>query len=125
MPIAFVLLWLIGLYLRHAFNPRDSKADPSSVPAWREIRVSGSFRWLFGYKPTDGPVSVASFVTQLPALLGLATSIVLSLFGSASTVVPTLILIAVLVISLPLSLSLADRIWHSQRKNTSADNSSH
>ena len=78
-------------------------------------------RWLFGYKPIDGFVSVAGFVIQLPALLALTTGMVLNLLWPTSNILG-LIPLATLFISMPLSGQFADRLWRSQQKNLNTSN---
>lgn len=116
--LVFICAWVFGLALRFVFNKGTSSlVDLSTMPAYRQIRIIGILRWLFGYKPIDGPVSVAGFILQFPALLALMISIVLNLLW------PTLKYLAlvppiVLFFSMPLAVRIADRLWSNEQQNT-------
>lgn len=113
--LTFACAWILGLALRIDHSRGMSPLiDPVTMPAYRQIKLIGSLRWLFGYKPVDGYVSVIGFVLQLPALLSLIASIVLSLFSLTSGYF-LLGPILVLFVSMPMALHLADRLWHKQR----------
>ena len=123
--LLFVIMWLAGLTLRIIWTPSASQpVDPVTIPASRQIRIRREVRWLFGYRPTDGPVSVAGFVLQLPAFLSLATSFILNLVWPPTTnqlwpmttytITGYIIPYVVLAISIPLSIRLADHIWRKQ-----------
>ena len=111
-------VWLTGFALRLMFDrEKASIANSSAVPGYRHIRVPGAFRWLFGYMPHSGPVSVAGFVLQLPALLTLATTIALTLLWPTLEYTP-LISLVVLAVTMLIAIRIADRIWRSQNRNT-------
>ena len=77
--LVFVCMWLGGLAMRFIFKPSPTeRIDPVMMPAYRQIRVVGLLRWLFGYLPTKGNVPVPSLLLQIPAILTLAVTLALS-----------------------------------------------
>ena len=119
--LVFICAWVLGLALRFQFNKGTSSlVDLSTMPAYRQIRIIGILRWLFGYKPIDGPVSVAGFILQFPALLALMISMVLNLLWPTQKYLP-LVPLGVLFISMPLAFRFADRLWHQQQSTLNDD----
>jgi hypothetical protein len=78
----FVVLWMFGwlinifLYFnnRHHWN-----AEVESIVAAQPIRINGALRWMFGFKPATGSISLGGFMLQATALLILMSNIALSL----------------------------------------------
>lgn len=77
--LLFLFTWGLGFVLRVIHNPsRWSDSDPGSWPPYRQIRVAGPVRWLFGYKPVTGPVSMIGAVFQLAAFLTVGVTVALA-----------------------------------------------
>ncbi len=70
-----ILLWLAGYALNMLIETQVRGILNREVPALQSITVIGPLRWLFGRRPTNGPVLLIGFWWQLTAfisLLGLA-----------------------------------------------------
>ena len=76
---SFLLTWGVGFVLRIINDPsRRSDIDRTSMPAFRQIRVIGALRWLFGYKPITGSVSLVGAILQLAAFLTVGITMTLA-----------------------------------------------
>ena len=76
-----ILLWLAGYALNMLIETQIRGILSREVPALQSITVIGPLRWLFGRKPTKGPILLIGFWWQLTAfisLLGLAAIRVLA-----------------------------------------------
>jgi len=74
--MAFILAWVTGFILR-IINER-SFANSTVSPSFRQIKVIGLLRWLFGYPPVTGPVSMIGAIFQIAAYLTIGATIVLA-----------------------------------------------
>jgi hypothetical protein len=121
--VTFICGWMLGFALRLNFRGSTSNLiDPSRVPAYRQINVAGTFRWLFGYRPIRGPVSVAGFVIQFPALLALVTSIIVAVLWPTQHSL-ALAPLAVFFCVMPVCARIADRVWRDQQQDLTVHSS--
>ena len=74
-----LLTWGVGFVLRIINDPsRGSDIDPASMSALRQIRVVGALRWMFGYKPVTGSISMVGAILQLAAFLTVGITMMLA-----------------------------------------------
>ena len=116
LVVIFVFTWVLGFIVRVINDPsRLGDNDPGPWPAYRQLRVVGFIRWLFGYRPVTGPISMIGATVQLAAFLTVGATIVLAL------VWPSIIydLYWLPLIILALSMLLAQRftfwLWDKQQ----------
>jgi hypothetical protein len=79
--ILFLSLWGLGLLHRILFRPSkwmvlSNEVDLESMSDHAQVRVSGFLRWLFGYWPVTGPISMVGATYQLTAFLTVGVSAV-------------------------------------------------
>ena len=68
--ILSILTWGVGFAMRFITTPSNwSNIDPVNMPIYRQVRIIGILRWLFGYMPVTGPVSMIGAVFQLAAFM--------------------------------------------------------
>lgn len=112
----FVLAWGTGFVLRVISNPSGwSNVDPVAMPAYRQIRVSGPLRWLFGYMPVTGPVSMIGALFQLAAYLTVGITTVLAWIWPDVFHALYWLPIVILVLTMLLTLRFLIWLWNKQQ----------
>jgi hypothetical protein len=81
--LIFIFTWGLGLALRILANPSRwngvwNATDPELALFYEQIRVVWFLRWLFGYLPVTGPVSMTGAIFQLAAFLTVGITAVLA-----------------------------------------------
>lgn len=116
----FALTWGTGFALRFIFRPSKlsdllNEADAASIPAYRQIRVVGLVRWLFGYKPVTGPVSMIGAILQLSAFLTVGMTVVLALVWP--DILHTLYWLPLIILALTIALMVrfVPWLWNKQQ----------
>lgn len=116
----FALTWGTGLALRFIFNPSKlsdqlDEAGAASVPAYRQLKVVGLVRWLFGYKPVTGPVSMLGAILQIAAFLTIGITVVLAL--AWPEVLHTLYWLPLVILALTIAFTIrfVPRLWDKQQ----------
>ncbi len=69
----FIMFWVMGFVLGRFLNVSKNGS------IGRVIQVKGAFRWLFGNRPTKGPVPIDGFAFQLTGITILVINVVLGL----------------------------------------------
>ena len=115
----FVLTWGLGLAVRLIFNPAKLSSDVPSIPAYRQIRVIGPLRWLFGYMPVTGPVSTSGAIFQLAAFMTVGIIIVLaSIWPGIFRALYWSPLVVVLGVTILLAFRFLMWLWDKQQRKS-------
>ncbi len=116
----FVLTWGLGLAGRIIFDPSKVRAEMddanvTSIPAYRQIRVIGFLRWLFGYIPVTGPVSMIGAIFQLAAYLTVGLTVVLSWLWPDVFHTYYWLSIVILLLAISFTLCFLPWLWNKQQ----------
>lgn len=116
----FMLTWGLGLAARVIFDPSRisdelDAVDVASIPAYRQIRVIGFLRWLFGYLPVAGPVSMIGAIFQLAAYLTVGATVLLTWIWPNVFHTFYWLSIVVLVLAISFALRFLPWLWNKQQ----------
>ncbi len=118
--IAFLSLWGLGFLHRILFRPSkwstlSNEVDLESLPDHAQVRISGFLRWLFGYRPITGLVSMTGAIYQLTAFLMIGVSATLaSIFPEAFHVYYDWCLLIIIGIAYLLATLFMRTLWRKQ-----------
>ncbi len=88
------------------------------MPLYGQIKVIGFLRWLFGYLPVTGPVSMAGAVLQLTAFVAIGIVAMISwirLDIFSNMYVAALIVGGVWIVSIRVALGFVMWLWNRQQ----------
>ncbi|MFN8595726.1 MAG: hypothetical protein U0559_06040 [Anaerolineae bacterium] len=116
------LAWGLGLAIRIICNP--SKIDKEVIkrdPNYLQITVTGSLRWLFGYMPVTGPVSMVGASFQLAAFWTIGMTALLNRIWSDVFHIQYWLPFVIFMVMISLARMFTAWLWTKQNKRKEAD----
>ena len=102
-----ILMWLIGYALNTLIEIQIRNSSQKEILALQAITVIGPLRWLFGRKPTKGPILSIGFWLQMSAFMSLLVLVAINVFAFE----PDLVLELILLYGLPMLGGAFLTIW--------------